>query len=204
MGSALIRIGVSLLLSCALLAPMSWAQTAVIAARNSGGSDAGTRPAPKFDVANIDRSLDPCVDFYQYACANWIKNNPIPPDYPEWVSFNEVYEHNLGVLHDILEKASVNDPKRSPVLGKIGDFYASCMDEKAANQKRFAPLMPELDRIAAVKSVPEMMEVISRQQLMGPNPLLGFGASPDLHNADMTQAFIDQNGLSLQIGRAHV
>ncbi|HEY6272957.1 MAG TPA: M13 family metallopeptidase [Terriglobales bacterium] len=197
MCSALIRNGVWLLLSCALLAPMSWAQTAVIAARNSGGSDPGTRPAPKFDVANIDRSLDPCADFYQYACANWIKNNPIPPDYPEWVSFNEVYEHNLAVLHDILEKASVNDPKRSPVLRQIGDFYASCMDEKAANQKRYAPLQPELDRIAAVKSVPEMMEVISRQQLMGPNPLLGFGASPDLHNADMTQAFIDQNGLSL-------
>src|SRR5262249_59876602 len=68
------------------------------------GVDASARPAPKFDIANIDKSLDPCADFYQYACAKWIKNNPIPPDYADWVSFSEVYEYNLGVLHGILEK----------------------------------------------------------------------------------------------------
>src|SRR2546421_11336093 len=92
------------------------------------------RPAPTFDIANIDKSANPCVDFYQFACGNWIKNNPIPPDYPSWDSFSEVYEHNLAVLHSILEKASANDPKRSPVIQKIGDYYASCMEEKAINQ----------------------------------------------------------------------
>ena len=101
-----------------------------------------SRPAPKFDVSNIDTSLDPCVDFYEYSCAKWMKNNPIPPDYPEWVSFAEVEEHNLSVLHNILEKAAPNDPKRPPVSQKIGDFYASCMDEQAANRLRFAPLKP--------------------------------------------------------------
>src|SRR5215470_13752597 len=119
------------------------------------------RPAPKFDIANLDKSADPCVDFYQFACGNWIKNNPIPPDYPSWDSFSEVYEHNLAVLHSILEKASANDPKRSPVIQKIGDYYASCMDEKAINKQRFAPLQPELDRIAAVKDKVQMIEVMS-------------------------------------------
>jgi putative endopeptidase len=198
MRNLLIRLNISLLMAAATLAQTSWSQTGAISGANSGGNDTtSTRPAPKFDVANIDKSLDPCVDFYQYACGNWIKNNPIPPDYPEWLSFNEVYEHNLAVLHGILEKASASDSQRSPVLQKIGDFYASCMDEKAVNQKRFAPLQPELDRIAAVKSVPEMIEVMSHQQLVGPNPLLSFGSRPDLHDADMTVGEIDQNGLTL-------
>ena len=62
-------------------------------------------PAPKFDIANIDKTVDPCTDFYQFACGNWIRNNPIPADQPVWLSFNEVYEHNLLVLRQILEKA---------------------------------------------------------------------------------------------------
>jgi putative endopeptidase len=196
MRNLLIRLCVVAFLATVVLSPSARSQTAGSSGAKPG-ADANTHPAPRFDVANIDKSLDPCVDFYQYACANWIKNNPIPPDYAEWLSFNEVYEHNLAVLHDILEKASANDPRRSPVVQKIGDFYASCMDEKTVNQKRFAPLEPELKRIASVKSLPEMMEVMSHEELIGPNPLMGFGSNPDLHNADMTVAFIDQSGLTL-------
>jgi predicted metalloendopeptidase len=154
-------------------------------------------PAPKFDIANIDKSADPCVDFYQYACGNWMKNNPIPGDQPIWISFNEVYEHNLLVLRQILEKASANDPRRSPVLQKIGDFYASCMDEAAVNKAGYTPLKPELDRIAAIKDKAQMIELIAHEQMIGPNPLLAFGATSDLHNADMTVAYVDQTGLTL-------
>src|SRR5689334_9665316 len=119
------------------------------------------RPAPRFDVSNIDKSVDPCTDFYQYACGNWMKNNPIPADYPVWVSFAEVQEHNLAVLHQILEKASVNTAGRTPVQQKIGDFYASCMDESAVNAAGVKPLQPELDRIAAAKDKTQLIEVIS-------------------------------------------
>lgn len=154
-------------------------------------------PAPKFDVANIDKSIDPCTDFYQFACGNWIKNNPMPPDYPDWVSFSEVYEHNLGILHRILEKASVNDPKRSPVMQKIGDFYASCMDEKAVNAEGYRPVEPELKRIAALKNKKDMLDLIAREALVAPDPIFNFSSAPDLHNADMTVAWVDQSGLTL-------
>ena len=156
-----------------------------------------TAPAPKFDVNNIDKSLDPCVDFYQFTCSKWMKNNPAPPDYPDWVSFSEVYEHNLGILHGILEKASNPKPPRTPVNQKIGDFYASCMDESAVNKAGYLPLKPELDRIAAVKDKTQMIEVMAHEQLIGPNPLFGFGSTTDFHDADMTIASIDQAGLTL-------
>ncbi len=155
------------------------------------------RPAPRFDVSSIDKSIDPCVDFYQFACNNWIKNNPMPADYTDWISFTEVEEHNNAVLRKILDKASVNDPKRSAVLQKVGDFYAACMDEEAANKKRSTPLKPEFDRIAAVKDKTQMIEVMAHESLIGPNPLFSFYSSPDIHNANMTIAFIDQGGIVL-------
>jgi len=201
MRSFLVRIGGSALMSA--VAILALGQSAAspksgAVSENSGNGDASSpRPNPKFDIANIDKSLDPCVDFYQYACANWLKNNPIPPDYPSWVSFSEVYEHNLSVLRQILEKAGADDPKRGAIDQKIGDYYSSCMDEKAVNQAGYSPLKPELERIAALKDKTAMMELIAHQTMLGPNPIFSFGANPDLHDASMTVAVIDQAGLTL-------
>src|SRR5580704_11528840 len=95
-------------------------------------SDSTAKPSSGFSIDNIDKTLDPCVDFYQYACGNWLKTAEIPPDQSAWVSFVELDERNLVTLRDILEKASTNDRNRSAVDQKIGDFYGSCMDEKTA------------------------------------------------------------------------
>jgi len=195
-----------------MAATMSWSQSTP-APKDSGGTKKSSKapepqttkaPAsavaakePKFDIANIDQSLDPCTDFYAFSCSKWMKNNPIPADYPDWVSFSEVYEHNLGVLRGILEKAAANDPKRNLVTQKIGDYYASCMDESAVNKAGFAPLKPELDRISALKDKTEMMELIAHEGVIGPNPIFAFGAGADFHDANMTIAQIDQAWLSL-------
>jgi len=155
------------------------------------------KPGPGFSIDNIDKSVDPCVDFYQYACGNWLKNSEIPADQTSWVSFVELNERNEATLCEILEKASVDDPSRNPIDQKIGDFYSSCMDEKAADAKGLAPLQPELDRIAAAKDKAALIDAIARVHLIGPNPLFNFYSAPDLHNADQVIADIDQGGLSL-------
>lgn len=155
------------------------------------------KPGPGFSIDNIDKSLDPCADFYQYACGNWLKRSEIPADQSSWVSFTELDERNLVTLRDILERASANGPSRTPVEQKIGDLYSSCMDEKAVNEKGLDPLKPELDRIAAVQNKETLIDAVAQVHLIGPNPLFDFYSASDLHNADQVIAYIDQGGLSL-------
>jgi putative endopeptidase len=152
---------------------------------------------PAFNIDTIDKSLDPCVDFYQYACGNWLKTAEIPSDQPRWGSFSELHERNLAILRGILEKASADSASRNAIDQKIGDYYGSCMDEKAVDAKGLEPLKPELDRIAAIKDKDGLIEDIAHVHLMGPNPLFNFYSSPDLHNADQVVAYIDQGGLTL-------
>ncbi|PYX45512.1 MAG: M13 family peptidase [Acidobacteria bacterium] len=160
-------------------------------------SAASSKPGPGFSVDNIDKSVDPCVDFYQYACGNWIKNSEIPADRPAWQSFSELNESNLEVERKILEKAESGGAGRNPIDQKIGDLYGSCMDEKAVDAKGITPLKPELERIAAVKDKGALIEEIAHIHLIGPNPLFNFYSNSDLHNADQVIAYVDQGGLSL-------
>ena len=160
-------------------------------------SEPSAKPGQAFSIDNIDKSVDPCVDFYQFACGNWIKKSEIPADRPAWQSFAQLDESNLEIERKILEKAAHGGPERNPIDQKIGDLYGSCIDEKAADAKGIAPLKPELARIAAVKDKTALIDEIAHIHLIGPNPLFNFYSQPDLHNADQVIANIDQGGLSL-------
>ncbi len=172
-----------LLLCVPLLALASFAQTAPKASDSI--------------LDTIDTTQNPCSDFYQYACGTWLKNTEIPADQSRWGAFSELAERNRAILRGILEKAEADNPNRDAIDQKIGDFYDSCMDEKAADTKGATPLHPELERIAAVKDKTALLEVIAHDQLMGANTLFDFGSDADLHNASMDIAYIDQSGLTL-------
>jgi putative endopeptidase len=156
-----------------------------------------TPSQPAFNPDAIDKAIDPCVDFYQYACGSWLKTAEIPADQTSWASFVEIRERNAAVMRQILEKAAAENAGRDAISQKIGDYYGSCIDEKAVEAKGLKPLQPELDRIAAAKDKGALIEAIARVHLLGPNPLFNFYSSSDLHSANDVIAYIDQGGLSL-------
>ena len=152
---------------------------------------------PAVNLDTIDKTVDPCVDFFQYACGNWLKTAEIPADQASWGQAVELRERNASILREILEKAAIDTLGRDAITRKIGDYYSSCMDEKTVEARGLQPLKPELDRIAAVKDKAALIEAIARVHLIGPNPLFNFYSSSDLHNANQVIAYIDQGGLSL-------
>ena len=97
---------------------------------------------PAFDPAAIDQSVEPCVDFYQHACGAWLKESPIPPDQQIWWRISQLDEHIRAVLAAILEEAAAGHGANTQNRRKIGDYYASCLDESEIDAKGLKPFAP--------------------------------------------------------------
>jgi len=172
------------------------------AAQSSSGSRAKDEPAlpyiPSLDVSAMDKSIDPCVDLYHYACGGWQKKNPIPPDQTSWSVYGKLYQDNLMFLRGILEQAGSSATQRDAVAQKIGDFYASCMDENTAEKRGIAAIQPQLDAIAGLRSVREMAALVARLALpFGRTILFAAGSIQDPDNSEQEIADLDQGGLGL-------
>lgn len=141
--------------------------------QNAPPSENTARELRVFDAGLVDKSIDPCENFYRYSCNGWFKRNPLPPDQISYGRFTELYELNRLHLRQILEDASKPDSNRTPNEQKIGDEYASCMDTAAVNKAGIAPLQPEMDRIAALKSSAELPALLGHLHNIGVNAFFG-------------------------------
>jgi endothelin-converting enzyme/putative endopeptidase len=152
---------------------------------------------PSLETKFVDRTADPCVDFYQFACGNWNRLNPIPPDQPRWDVYSKLGTENLRYLWGILEEAAKPAATRTPNQQKIGDFFAACMDEAAVERAGAAPLKPDLDAIAALKSAADLAPLLGRLHLAENAALFDFSSSQDFADSSQVIAFASAGGLGL-------
>jgi putative endopeptidase len=159
------------------------------------GTYVQTKP---LDPANVDRSANACVDFYQFANGGWIKNNPIPAAYSRWGSFNELEEKNQSELTKILEGAAADaGAKRTAAASMLGTYYSSCMDSTAAERAGAAPIRPRLSKIASISDRAALQREIAQLHLEGVNAVFNFGAIQDSKNSTSVIGGARQSGLGL-------
>jgi putative endopeptidase len=170
-----------------------------LVAQTSGSPLFALPYSPSLDTSSIDRSVDPCTDFYHYACGAWIKKNPIPPDQARWDVYAKLNEDNERFLWGILVEASKPSGSRNLVETEIGDYFAACMDQPAVEKAGVAALKPELDAIAALHSMRDLPGYLGRQHLgvAGSGMLFGFGSNQDFEDSTRVIAFADAGGLGL-------
>lgn len=163
--------------------------------------------APPIDPKNMDTSVKPSEDFYEYANGGWIKRNPIPPEFSRWGSFNELGEKNNDALHEVAEKAAADTTKLKSAdkveqaaaseLQKVGDFYASGMDEKSIEAAKTKPLDEEFKRIDGLKDRTDLLKEIAHLHMMGVNVFFNFTSGQDEKDSTRVIGQAYQGGLGL-------
>jgi putative endopeptidase len=172
---------------------------------------AASTGAPKlehFDINLVDKSLDPCQDFYQYACRKWNTANPIPADQVAWGTRSGLQYWNENILRQALENAAAPTSSRTGYEQKIGDYWAACMDESGIEAAGTRDLKAGLERIDRMKTKSELAGEVAHLHQAIPGAwqsddnqtraaLLGFGQQQDYDDATNVVASIDQGGLGL-------
>jgi putative endopeptidase len=154
---------------------------------------------PGLDLNSMDLTADPCVDFYQFTCGGWMKNNPIPGDQANWGVYNKLYQENQQFLWGILDDLGRKTIDRNAAQQKIGDFFAACMDEPKVEKLGVSPLKPYLAQIEGMKSKKDLPRVLADLHLkIGDSGFLfGFRSNQDYADSQSIIAFAVDGGISL-------
>ena len=180
------------------IACFAFAALLALPAASQTSSEATLPYSPSLDITSMDKSIDPCVDFYAYSCGGWQKQNPIPADQTSWSVYAKLYQDNLRFLRGILDEAAANKTGRNKVTQEIGDFYGACMDETAVNQRGVGAIQPQLDAVAAMKSLHAIAPLAAHVTLpFGQTLLFGATSAQDPDNSEQEIADLDQAGLGL-------
>lgn len=151
---------------------------------------------PSLDLAAMDRTADPCVDFYEYSCGGWKKMNPIPSDQTLWSVYGKLYEDNLNYLRGILEQAS-SAKDRDAATQKIGDYYASCLDEAEIEKLGAKPLRQDLSAIQNLARTKDLAWLMATLHMQGVSAVFNSGSTQDPDNSDDVIVQVSQGGLGL-------
>lgn len=150
------------------------------------------------DKKNMDLSVKPGTDFYQYAAGGWLKNNPLDAEHTSNGAFVDLFEQNQVRIQELIMEYA-GKPQQQGTLGqKLGSLYNMMMDSVRLNREGFNPIKPTLARVAAIKSNKEYQLVTAQLDRRGENTMMfGIGVGADMRNADMNIVSIGQNGLGM-------
>ncbi|MCA9523062.1 MAG: M13 family metallopeptidase [Myxococcales bacterium] len=145
----------------------------------------------------LDRSVDPCTDFYRFACGGWIKKTKIPSDRARWMrSFSEIHKRNEAHLRAILDE-SRKDGQSDPAMQRLGRFYGSCMDEAQVERDDLAPIRPLLTAIEEIRDAASIRRVLATLHRHRIWAIFDISAEQDFKDARRVIGYLDQNGLGL-------